>query len=69
MFCAKRAEVTNRMLTLNGNDVLHMLNLRGMKYLNIENYGKILKRFSQEELRSSNGILTQAETIIARINR
>ena len=34
--------------------------------LKIEEYGKILKRFSQEELRASNGILTQAASIIAR---
>ena len=34
--------------------------------LKIEDYDKILKRFSQEELRASNGILTQAASIIAR---
>lgn len=36
--------------------------------LNNEDYGKILKRFSQEELEGSDGILKQAETIIARGN-
>ena len=36
--------------------------------LNIEEYGRILERFSQEELRASNGILTQAETIITKGN-
>ena len=37
-----------------------------LKDLNTEDYGKILKQFSQEELRSSNGVLAQAETILAR---
>lgn len=36
--------------------------------LNIEDYGRILKRFSQKELRSSDGVLTQAEAIITRGN-
>lgn len=36
--------------------------------LNIEDYGRILKRFSQEELRKSNGILTQAAFILTRGN-
>lgn len=36
--------------------------------LKIEDYDKILKRFSHEELRASNGILTQAAYIIARRN-
>lgn len=40
-----------------------------LENLNIDNYGKILKRFSQEELGSSDGILAQAETIIARGSR
>ena len=40
--------------------------LEQLENLNIEDYGTILKRFSQGELRSSNGILTQAETILAR---
>ena len=43
--------------------------LDALENLNTENYGKILKRFSQEELGSSDGILTQAETIIARGSR
>lgn len=43
--------------------------LDALENLNTENYGKILKRFSQEELGSSDGILTQAETIIARRSR
>ena len=42
--------------------------LEQLENLNIEEYGRILERFSQEELRKSNGILTQAETIIARGN-
>ena len=43
--------------------------LDALENLNTEKYGKILKRFSQEELRSSDGILAQAETIIARGSR
>lgn len=40
-----------------------------LENLNIENYGKILKRFSQEELRGSNENLIQAEAIIQRGER
>ena len=39
--------------------------LETLENLNIEDYGKVLKRLSQGELRASNGILTQAETIIS----
>lgn len=42
--------------------------LEELENLNLDNYGKILKRFSQEELRSSDEILAQAETIITRGN-
>jgi hypothetical protein len=40
-----------------------------LEELNNEDYGKILKRFSQEELRGSNENLIQAETIIQRGER
>ena len=40
--------------------------LNELDNLTIEEYGKLLKRFSQKELRSSNEVLKQAETILSR---
>ena len=40
--------------------------LNELDNLTIEEYGKLLKRFSQKELRSSNEALKQAETILSR---
>ena len=37
-----------------------------LENLTLEDYDKILKRFSQEELRAGNGILTQAASILTR---
>lgn len=40
-----------------------------LENLKLEDYDKIFKRFSQEELRKSNGILTQAALVISRGSR
>ena len=40
--------------------------LNELDNLTIEEYGKLLKRFSKKELRSSNEVLKQAETILSR---
>lgn len=40
-----------------------------LENLKIEDYGNLLNRFSQEELRSNNGILKQVAIIVKRGNR
>ena len=56
-------------LNLNDVDKDNLNNLlQEVSNLNIEDYGRILKRFSQEELRGSEGILTQAAAVISRGN-